>query len=237
MWFSTTFWKWTNQNTVQWCEKLKAQKCSFSNTILNFDRIGQNYIHWIHVPINFAMSKIFFDDYGHRLRTPKMSFFSNMYQIGRISFEVFYGILGSAIPSPWFLQKARILQDFPFGIGLWIWAVENLRSSHHASVVRDYGQSLKQSLKSILHTIAWLLCAPSVGCNAHHMAFDPLEFGHWKIWAPPPPKSTSEPAVAIDPIFGVHLHFWARYGGGSAQIFQSQIPRGQKPCDEHCAPH
>ena len=109
------------------------------------------------------------------------------YQIGRISFEVFYGILGTAIPSPWFLQKARILQDFPFGIGLWIWAVENLRSSHHASVVRDYGQSLKQSLKSILHTIAWLLCAPSVGCNAHHMAFDPLEFGHWKIWAPPPP--------------------------------------------------
>ena len=37
----------------------------------------------------------------------------------------------------------------------------------------DYGQSLK----SILHTIAWLLCRPSVGCNAHHMAFDPLEFG------------------------------------------------------------
>ena len=136
------------------------------------------------------------------------------YQIGRISFEVFYGILGTAIPSPWFLQKARILQDFPFGIGLWIWAVENLRSSHHASVVRDYGQSLKQSLKSILHTIAWLLCAPSVGCNAHHMAFDPLEFGHWKIWAPPPPKSTSEPAVAIDPIFGVHLHFWALYRAG-----------------------
>ena len=41
----------------------------------------------------------------------------------------------------------------------------------------DHGQSLKQSLKSILHTIAWLLCRPSVGCNAHHMAFDPLEFG------------------------------------------------------------
>ena len=25
----TTFWNWTNQNTVQWYVKLKAQKCSF----------------------------------------------------------------------------------------------------------------------------------------------------------------------------------------------------------------
>ena len=29
-----------------------------------------------------------------------------------------------------------ILQDFLFRIGIWIWAVENLGSSHHASVVR-----------------------------------------------------------------------------------------------------
>ena len=32
----------------------------------------------------------------------------------------------------------HVLQDFLFVIGTWIWAVENLRSSHHASVVRGY---------------------------------------------------------------------------------------------------
>ena len=31
-----------------------------------------------------------------------------------------------------------ILQDFLFGIGIWFWAVENLGSSHHMSVVRAY---------------------------------------------------------------------------------------------------
>ena len=37
-----------------------------------------------------------------------------------------------------FLKKAKILKDFLFGIGIgiWIWAVESLRSSHHVSVVR-----------------------------------------------------------------------------------------------------
>ena len=33
------------------------------------------------------------------------------------------------------LRFSYILQDFLFGIGIWIWAAENLRSSHHASVV------------------------------------------------------------------------------------------------------
>ena len=28
-----------------------------------------------------------------------------------------------------------ILQDFLFGIGIWLWAVENLGSNHHVSVV------------------------------------------------------------------------------------------------------
>ena len=28
-----------------------------------------------------------------------------------------------------------ILQDFLFGIGIWLWAVENLESNHHVSVV------------------------------------------------------------------------------------------------------
>ena len=42
------------------------------------------------------------------------------------------------LQSDFFYKKLRfsyILQDFPFGIAIWIWAVENLRSSHYASVV------------------------------------------------------------------------------------------------------
>ena len=35
------------------------------------------------------------------------------------------------------LWYSYIPQDFLFGIGIGIWAVENLRSSHHASVVRE----------------------------------------------------------------------------------------------------
>ena len=38
------------------------------------------------------------------------------------------------------LMFSYILQDFLFGIGIWIWAVENLGSSHHASVVRNLMQ-------------------------------------------------------------------------------------------------
>ena len=34
------------------------------------------------------------------------------------------------------LRFSYILQDFLFGIGIWIWAVEILRSSHYASIVR-----------------------------------------------------------------------------------------------------
>ena len=43
-----------------------------------------------------------------------------------------------ALLSHFFWKKLRfsyILQDFLFGSGVWIWAVENLRSSHHAFVV------------------------------------------------------------------------------------------------------
>ena len=35
------------------------------------------------------------------------------------------------------LGFSYILQDFLFGIGIWIWAVENLRSIHHVSAVCD----------------------------------------------------------------------------------------------------
>ena len=43
-----------------------------------------------------------------------------------------------ALLSHFFRKKLRfsyILQDFLFGIGIWIWVVESLRSSHHAFVV------------------------------------------------------------------------------------------------------
>jgi hypothetical protein len=33
-----------------------------------------------------------------------------------------------------------ILKDSVSGIGIWIWAVENLQSSHHASIVREQSQ-------------------------------------------------------------------------------------------------
>ena len=59
-----------------------------------------------------------------------------------ISFQ----ILTLCIPSPWFFKisifsckKGRfsyILQDFLFGIGIWILVVEHLGPSHHASRVR-----------------------------------------------------------------------------------------------------
>ena len=35
-----------------------------------------------------------------------------------------------------FIRFSYILQDFLFGIGIWIWALDNLGSSHHVSVVR-----------------------------------------------------------------------------------------------------
>ena len=63
-------------------------------------------------------------------------------QIGRIICEVFWGIFGCTICSnfvtlyPWSMiflqQKAKI---FNLGLRLWFWAIENLGSSHHASVV------------------------------------------------------------------------------------------------------
>ena len=39
---------------------------------------------------------------------------------------------------------------FKFGIGIWIWAVENLRSSHHVSVVRDV---IHTSDKKLSHSL------------------------------------------------------------------------------------
>ena len=55
-----------------------------------------------------------------------------------------WGIFLEALSSPWLLshffwKKRRcsyVLQDFLFGIGIWFWAVKNLESSHHVSVVR-----------------------------------------------------------------------------------------------------
>ena len=82
-------------------------------------------------------------------------------QIGRICCKEFWvvlsvQILSLCIPSPmilhysaiFFCQKlifSYILPDFLFGIRIWIWFVENLRISHHASIVRgltyDYDDS------------------------------------------------------------------------------------------------
>ena len=95
---------------------------------------------------------------NHGLRTPNERFFFQMSQIfwpiGQISihryFRVFWVVLSAeilslCIPSLWFfitkpffLQIAKIFIPFTgFGIGTWIWAVENLGSSHHVSVVCD----------------------------------------------------------------------------------------------------
>ena len=44
-----------------------------------------------------------------------------------------------ALPSHFFCKELRfsyILQDFSFGIRIWFWAVENLGSNHHVSIVR-----------------------------------------------------------------------------------------------------
>ena len=38
-----------------------------------------------------------------------------------------------------------ILQDFLFGIRIWIWAIENLRSCHRASVVLARKQEMNES--------------------------------------------------------------------------------------------
>ena len=37
----------------------------------------------------------------------------------------------------YFFKKTRYISQHLFGIRIWIWAVENLGSSHHASIVRD----------------------------------------------------------------------------------------------------
>ena len=66
-----------------------------------------------------------------------------------VSCEVFQGILLVVlsvqifslscipIPKPFFLKKAKILQDFISVPGVWFWAEKNFGSSHHASVVRN----------------------------------------------------------------------------------------------------
>ena len=41
----------------------------------------------------------------------------------------------SRVLTPFLLRFSNILQDFLFGIGTWIWAVENLASIHDVSVV------------------------------------------------------------------------------------------------------
>ena len=55
-------------------------------------------------------------------------------------------ILSLWIPSPWFcitqpffLAKIYNFHVHTYLTGIWIWTVENLGSSHHASVVRDQG--------------------------------------------------------------------------------------------------
>ena len=105
---------------------------------------------YLFLPTNMTIS------WGHGLWTLNDSFFqiSQIFwptgQIGRIICEVFKDIFGSIIcanfvPSQWFcitkpffLQKAKIFIHFTefSRIGIWFWAVENLRSNHHVSVVR-----------------------------------------------------------------------------------------------------
>ena len=96
----------------------------------------------------------------HGLRTSNESLFSNipntyLSRLGRSQryFRVFWVVLCTcsnfvtcvilvsdfALLCHVFCKKLRfsyIWQDFLFGIGIWIWAVENLRSSHHVSVAQ-----------------------------------------------------------------------------------------------------
>ena len=55
-----------------------------------------------------------------------------------------------------FLQKAKIfihLQHFQVGSGIWIWAVDNLVSSHYASVVRELTDHQTNKIGVLRHSI------------------------------------------------------------------------------------
>ena len=138
----------------------------------------------------------------YRLRTPNESFFSNISQniLGDWADlpNMLWGILGSNIcpnfvtvhiPSPWFcitqpffLQKAKILQDFLFGIGIWIWVVENLRISHHASIVRgltyDYDDSYLVSFL-LLFLVKVALITYLAPYNIHALLLSTCTRYHW----------------------------------------------------------
>ena len=100
-------------------------------------------------------------NYGHPMRVffQMSQIFWPIGNIVRISCEVFLGyfreydllkfchcvslIRDFALLSHFFSKKifSYILLVFLFGIGTWIWAVDNLRSKNHGSVVLDYSDS------------------------------------------------------------------------------------------------
>ena len=109
---------------------------------------------------------------NHALRTPNESFFfqiSQMFwpigQIGRRSFEVFQGILGSTICSlcvpsllsHFFLQKTKILQCFLFRIGILIQAVDISRSTQQNQPNPSSHSRSKGSFNDYVDTILSLL--------------------------------------------------------------------------------
>jgi hypothetical protein len=85
----------------------------------------------------------------HRLRTTNESFFSNIPNIladWADQPNKLRGILG------YFL-----CYDFLFGFGIWICAVQNLGSSHHASVVRVLDQTISSLTWSYITNLEGLL--------------------------------------------------------------------------------
>ena len=80
-----------------------------------------------------------------------------------------------ALLSHFFCKRLRfsyILQDFLFGIGIWIWAVEKLRSSHHASVVCVGNNNVKNS-RIILQAIRVLYSGHSLALYSDHQKNEP----------------------------------------------------------------
>ena len=106
-------------------------------------------------------------------------------------------MLSLCIPSPWFcitqpfvLQKIRfsyILQYFLFGIGIWIWPVENWRSSHHTSVFR-----VSDHESRIIDTISLFCCR----CNWFKIGAKIILKSHLNFYD----SSYTVPIILIQPI-------------------------------------